>query len=191
MADLIDIITQQLGGNALNVLSQQIGANANQTQDAVSAALPVLLGALAKNTSNSAGASSLASALDRDHDGSILDDVAGFLGNPQGGAAILGHVLGNNQQNVAAGVGKATGLNSNQSAQLLAALAPIVLGALGRQKQSQGLDASGLAKVLFNNQSTAQQNNPALQMLTSVLDKDGDGSIVDDLGGMLSGFLRR
>ena len=194
MSDLFSALTSQLSGGALSQLSTQLGTEPNATNTAIKAALPVLLGALAKNSSNQDGASSLASALDKDHDGSVLDDIAGFLTNPQGmqtGAGILGHVLGSRQNDVATGLGQATGLNASQSGQLLKMLAPLVLGYLGRQKRSQGLDAGGLAELLGNQNAHAQQSNPALGVLGKLLDRDGDGSMVDDLAGMLGGFLGR
>ena len=66
------------------------------TSKAMAAALPLLLGALSRNASQGDGASSLHQALANDHDGSILDDIGGFLGsgNTSSGNDILGHVLG-------------------------------------------------------------------------------------------------
>ena len=194
MSDLVNILTSQLSGNALNALSGQLGTDSSTAGHAVKAALPMLLGALAKNSSNGDGAIALANALDKDHDGSVLDDVAGFLGNSQNlaiGGSILKHVLGSRQNDVASGLGTATGLNSNQSGQLLQVLAPLVLGALGKQKRSQGLDAGGLSDLLGTQRAQAEQSNPAFGMLGKLLDRDGDGSVVDDLGSMLGGFLDR
>lgn len=45
-------------------------------------------------------------------------------------------------------MGKASGLNAAQVAQLLAMLAPIVMGVLGRMKQAKTLDANRLPEVL-------------------------------------------
>jgi hypothetical protein len=78
-----ELLNEQLSGDAMQQLSQQIGADPESTGNAVNAALPMLLGGMARNTQSEGGASSLLGALDRDHDGSVLDDVVGFLG--QGG----------------------------------------------------------------------------------------------------------
>jgi hypothetical protein len=191
MDDLMQSIVGQLSGAPMAQLSSQLGADSRTTQNAVQAALPLLLGALAKNSASTGGADALAGALDRDHDGSILDDIGGFLGGGGGsdGAAILGHVLGNRETTVEAGIGKATGLQSGQIAQLLQMLAPIVLGYLGRQKRQQSMSAGVLGELLGAQSSRAQAQNPALGALASLLDKDDDGSIVDELGGMLGSFL--
>lgn len=191
MDDLMQSIAAQLAGAPMEQLSGQLGTDSRSTQNAVQAALPLLLGALAKNSASSGGADALAGALDRDHDGSILDDLGGVLGGGAGadGAAILGHVLGNRESTVEAGIGKATGLQTGQTAQLLQMLAPIVLGYLGRQKRQQGMSAGVLGELLGAQSRQAQTQNPALGALASLLDKDDDGTIVDDLGGMLGSFL--
>jgi hypothetical protein len=77
MDDLIRSIATQLDSGAMNQLGRQLGTDSQSTQNAVQAALPLLLGALAKNSASSGGADALAGALDRDHDGSILDDLHG------------------------------------------------------------------------------------------------------------------
>lgn len=191
MNDLMQSIVAQLSGAPMAQLGSQLGTDSRTTQNAVQAALPLLLGALAKNSAASGGADALAGALDRDHDGSILDDIGGFLagGASSDGAAILGHILGKREPTVEAGIGKATGMQTGQTAQLLQMLAPIVLGYLGRQKQQQGMNAGMLGELLGAQSKQAQAQNPALGALASLLDKDDDGSIVDDLGGMLGSFL--
>ena len=84
---------------------------------------------------------------------------------------------------------------SSQSTQLLAMLAPLVMGALGQQQRQQGLDAGGLARTLAGARPQAAQQSPAMGMLTQLLDADGDGSGMDELAekglGMLSGFLKK
>jgi hypothetical protein len=191
MDDLMQSIVAQLSGAPMAQLGNQLGTDSRATQSAVQAALPMLLGALAKNSSSAGGADALAGALDRDHDGSILDDLGGFLSGGAGsdGAAILGHVLGSREQTVEAGIGKATGLQTGQIAQLLQMLAPVVLGYLGRQKQQQSMSSGMLGELLGTQSSRAQAQNPAFSAITALLDKDDDGTIVDELGGMLGSFL--
>lgn len=211
MADIMDILGSQLGSAALQqVIGKQLGIDQSQSQSAISAALPVLLGALQRNTQSPGGASALASALDKDHDGSILDDLAGFIPNAQNskGGNILGHVLGGKRNNVEQYVSKSSGLNQQSSGQLLEMLAPIVMGALGKQKKSTGLDAGGIAGMLGGLLSNGFQPNAPAQLqaqqwpkaepketnkiLGALLDSDGDGDISDDiinLGGKLLGGL--
>ncbi|MEP7270063.1 MAG: DUF937 domain-containing protein [Acidobacteriota bacterium] len=186
-----ELLSQQLGGGAIQQLSQQIGADEETTSNAVTAALPMLLGGLARNAQSPEGASSLLGALDRDHDGSVLDDIAGYLG--QGGGAegngILGHVFGSNRQNVESGISQASGLDLSQVARLLPLLAPIVMAVLGRTQRQQGLDAPSLAGVLGRESQQAEASSPLMGILSQVLDSNRDGSVMDDVAGMLGGLL--
>ena len=52
MSSIFHTVTQALGGANLTQLSQHIGANEGATQQAIQAALPMLLGGLARNASN-------------------------------------------------------------------------------------------------------------------------------------------
>jgi hypothetical protein len=194
MNPLIDMVTRQLGGAALGQLSQQIGANQGQTQSAISAALPLLLSALSRNASSAQGAAALHTAVTSDHDGSILNDVMGFLGNAQQGpgAAILQHVLGGQQQTVQQGLAQSTGMSAGAAGQLLATLAPLVMGAIGKTTAQQGLGADQLASLLGSHAQAAQASAPGLMgTLNRLLDHDGDGNALNDVAGMLGKFLSR
>ena len=190
------LLGQVLSGNNLNAISQSIGADESTTSSAIQAALPMLVGALARNASSEGGASALAGALDQDHDGSVLDDIAGFVlgggAQQRNGAGILGHVLGGRQDAVQQTVGQATGLDAGTIGQLLVTLAPLVMGYLGRQKQEQGMDAASLAGALGQQQQQMEaQQSPLMNMVSAVLDSNKDGSVVDDVLRLAGGFLSR
>lgn len=193
MSSLLEGLMGQLGGDALGNLASQIGADRNKTQAGVAAALPLLLGALSRNAQDGNGAQALGAALERDHDGSILDDAAGFFGrgDTSTGAGILKHVLGAKTPRVEQGLSKSTGLDAAATGKLLAMLAPMVLGALGKAKQQGGLDASGLAGMLGGERRAMEQKAPQLGMLGALLDQDGDGDMdlgdITKLGGGLLG----
>lgn len=195
MSQLLDQLTSQLSGDALESLSRSLGADRNQTQSAMSAALPVLLGALAKNAAQPSGAESLHNALERDHDGSILDNLSGAISSPNltDGDGILKHVLGGRRDQVTTGLSKASGLGSDQVTKMLATLAPLVLGSLGRAKRTRGMGTEDLSNMLGQERSAMETKEPALGgLLTGLLDRDGDGSIMDDLaGGVLGRFFGR
>lgn len=193
---VLDLLTQQLGDdNVLSRLSNQIGADKKSTAAAVSGALPMLLGALSQNTQQSNGAQSLLGALDRDHDGSILDDIAGFLGNnplTQGnGSGILGHILGGRQAQAENSLSKVSGLGAGQIGQLLTMLAPIVMSALAKSRQGSNLDANGLNDMLQNDRQRVEQmgGGGLGGMLGKLLDQDGDGDVMDDVAQMGAGLL--
>lgn len=188
MDSLTKMIMQQLAGGGLSQISRQIGADEETTGSALSAAMPMLLSALTRNASEPQGAQSLLSALDRDHDGSILDDMAGFLGNPESanGAGILGHILGGKQQVVSKGLSQGTGLSMAQIGKLLTIAAPLVMGFLGRNKRQQNFDAGGLTDFLGGQSQRAQEENPDMMgAFGNLLDLDGDGSAADDVLGIV------
>ncbi|MDA8016652.1 MAG: DUF937 domain-containing protein [Thermoanaerobaculia bacterium] len=197
---LLAMLSQQIDDQTVRQIGGQLGVDQQTAGTAISAALPVLMGALARNSQSSGGAGALAGALDRDHDGSILDDLGGFLGQSgqamNMGQAILGHVLGGGQQNSAQqAIGRSTGMNGGQVGQLLALLAPIVMGFLGRQKRSQSLDGDGLSAILGSERRRIEEAHPGRgDLVSQILDQDGDGNVGDDLvnlgSKLLGGLLR-
>ena len=185
---LLETLQQRLGGQAVEQISRKIGSDPGTTGNAIDAALPLLLAAVARNASNGAQAQSLNTAVAQDHDGSVLDDVSGYLNRAETGpgAGILRHVLGGNQPTVEHGLSQTTGLDAGKAGQLLMMLAPLVMGALGRAKQKRGLDAGGLSNLLAGERENLNQSAPGVMgMLGRFLDRDGDGSVIDDVSGML------
>lgn len=101
-----DLFSQLLQGGAPQQIAGQIGAGADQTRDAIGAALPMLLGALGRNAQEPQGAADLFGALQRDHVGDGSLDLGSLLGGLMGGGAgaaaggmgglgdLLGSVLG-------------------------------------------------------------------------------------------------
>lgn len=195
--NLLELMQGQLTPEIINQLSQQTGAAPQQTEVAAQGVLSTLLGGLSKNAQSPEGANGILSALDRDHDGSVLNDIMGMLGGAQqaqapasalNGAGILGHILGGQQQNAAGMISQASGVAPEGVMGMMAQLAPLVMGVLGQQKQQQGFDASGLASLLGGSVQS-QSSNPLMQMATKFLDKDGDGSMMDDVMGMVGSKL--
>ncbi len=199
MSGILDLIKGSLGQQAVEQVSRQVGGNSQATQRAIAAAVPMLLSALQKNAQSEQGAQSLANALDKGHDGSILGNLGSLLGGAQNqsmGEKILGHVLGQRQNNVSNQLGKATGLGSGDVTKILANLAPVVLGAVGKAKRDNNLGVSGLQDLLSNERKTIKKQQPNLGFLEKALDGDGDGDVdLSDIlkqgSGLLSGFFKR
>lgn len=189
--NLTGLLDDALSGDTVSQISQQIGADETTTQQAVQAALPMLLGAMASNAQDPQGASSLAGALDRDHDGSIfgnLGSVIAALGG-QHGAGILGHIFGSNRPVAEEQVSRASGLDMSKVGPLLMILAPIVMGALGRMRQQGAVQEDNLPDVLGSATRQTASNSPLMGVLGSILDRNHDGSPMDDIAGMIGGML--
>jgi hypothetical protein len=186
--DLMELLNDALNSDTIKQISQRLGADEGATGNAIQAALPMLLGGLANNSASQSGASSLLGALDRDHDGSILDDLGGFLDDYLSGrgAGILSHVFGDQEGAVERGVSHASGLDLSKVGPLLLMLAPIIMGALGRARREQGIGAGDLPKELGAATQQTGGDQGLLGALSSMFDMNRDGSAVDDIAGLLS-----
>ena len=191
--DLLSSLMSQLGGGGVSEIARSVGVGTSDVQNVLAGAVPAMMTGLTRNSGSSDGASSLLSALDRDHDGSILDDVTGFLGGGGSladGGAILGHVFGGRQQGVEQAVSRSSGVDLASVGKIMAMVAPLIMGALGKAKRQQGLDASGLASMLGQQEQVARAASPsAVDMFSRLLDSDDDGDATDDIVKMGSGLL--
>lgn len=192
--DLRDLFQGQINDILVDQISNQFGIqDRGQAESAVEGGFTTLLNAISKNVASPSGAEGLAGALDRDHDGSILDDIGGFLGGTRqsentkmlNGAGILKHLLGGQQNQVVEMLGKATGLHQSQAGQMLMSLAPVVMGMLGRQKRMNNLDQRSLADMVTRGTLNFNKQSPTnTSLITRMLDKDGDGSAMDEIVSM-------
>lgn len=186
---------QQMTNQVISQVAQKVGlSDTAQTQNAASSVFSTLMGAISKNASTEQGAQQLDKALEQDHDGGMLDNVMSLFGGGDAapasgraanGAGILSHVLGNKQAGIVAALSKTNNMSPDATQTLMQTMAPMVMGMLGKAKKEQGLSASNLGGFL-------QQQKPASSQLDGImgmLDQDGDGDIMDDIGGMLGGFF--
>ena len=203
MFSLQDLLGPQQGTEAVEQISQNVGAEPSAVNNAIQAALPMILGGLANNASDPQGAQSLNNALEQDHDGSLLGNLGGLGGMIFGGqqaaappprqadaGGILGHIFGNSQGQVAQQVSEQSGLSMSQVAPILMMLAPIVMSYLGKQKQQQGVGPEGLGGLLGGLLGGgASQAMPQTTGSPSMFDRDGDGSSMDDIASMAYKYM--
>ena len=194
MSDLFSQLTQALGGQSTtDELSKSVGGQPLNVQNALAAALPLLLSGLARNASEPGGASELLGALQR-HDGSVLDDPKAQLASPAtaDGEKIVGHVFGDRAPQAKAAVARAGAIDPAMAGKILAIAAPFVLAALAKRKREQNLDANGLAQVLGGEQQALSAAQPGLMGIAGrLLDRNGDGNVADDVAGMIGKLFRR
>ena len=193
MASILDLLSSDVGKQLISGASAQTGQPADKTANVLSMALPVILGAMQRNASTPQGAQSLNNALeDNRHDGTILDQLSGLLGEGNAnsnllneGTGILGHVLGGNQEKVAQNISKTSGVDANSVAQIIKIAAPILMGILGSQKRKDNVGESGIGDLLGS--VLGKNTNHDRSLIETILDADGDGSVVDDVAGMVLG----
>ncbi|MCK0109673.1 DUF937 domain-containing protein [Flavobacteriaceae bacterium S0825] len=193
MSGILDLLNSDLGKTIVSGVSNQTGQDQNKTGDVLTMALPVLMQAMKRNAATPEGAQGLLGALENKHDGSILDNLGGLFGGGisndvmDDGGKILGHVLGSKQRNVENALSQKSGMDAGSVAQILKVAAPILMGVLGKQKRQQQVESpsgiEGLLGGLLKGNSPQQEQS----FLESMLDADGDGSIIDDVAGMVLG----
>ena len=203
MDKLLSLLSSTLDDRAVGDISQQINTTPEQTRGAINAALPVLMGMMANNCQSKQGCESLSQAINRDHaGGGMLDQAQSFFkqGNVSGGEGILQHILGNRQNTAETQLASQTGLNQGQSHKLLAMLAPIVLGALGRQAQSQGGASPGNIQALIQGSLGTLMQGQGGQLGGQILGQilGGQGGQATNQGGLaaiggklLGGLLKK
>lgn len=192
MSGLLDLLNSPVGKQIISGVSGSTGQSESATGNLLSMAMPVLMGAMKKNVQTPDGAAGLMGALSGKHDGGILDNLGGlFQGGvdesvTQDGDGILGHLLGGNRTNVESALSQKSGMDAGSVGQILKVAAPILMGVLGKQTRQAGVnDAGGMNALLGGMLGGQPKENQSL--ISSLLDADGDGSILDDVAGMVLG----
>jgi hypothetical protein len=192
--DITDLLQGPMKDIIINQIGQQFGlGDKGQANTAVDGILATLLNGVANNASTPEGETGLMNALEKDHDGSILNDLGGFLSgmvqpsNPKtaNGEGILNHILGEKKGNAAESISKASGIDTASIMKMMATLAPVVLGMLGKAKaQPQVQQGGGLLDFIKGATQTVNQQPTTQSIFSKLLDKDGDGSMMDDIAEM-------
>ncbi|MDX2135805.1 MAG: DUF937 domain-containing protein [Saprospiraceae bacterium] len=199
--NLMDVLQGQLNESVLGHISEQIGADKEQTAQAANGIFASLLGGMANQAGSENGMGSLLQMLDRDGDGSILDDVMEMMGGAlsgqggQAGMGLIGQILGDQHESTANQISQSTGLSMGQVMKLMPALAPIVLGVLTRTRAQGNVDQNGMADLLMdavgglsqNPQMTGMLGNLAGTLLGGGRQSQQQGGLGDLLGNIFGG----
>jgi hypothetical protein len=188
MASVLEQVLAQITPEVSRQISRRLGVDQQTVQVLITIAVPILVAALARNSENPRGAASLANALARDHDGTILEDVPGAVRNyqDQPGDGILKHVLGDQRGEVGDVLTQVTGADGSAMLQMLA---PIVMGVLGNMQRQQHLSPDGLATTLGQEREQLTQSELGSTQ-ASMGSSGGEPDASDPLLNLLSQFLR-
>ena len=196
---LIDLITGNAGNQVATQAENKFGISKNQIIALLAVAAPLVISYLRKKSQEDPNeAEALNNALDRDHDGSILDNPSQVEARQQEGGSILDHIFGGQKATVENQLSQNTGISMDKIGPILAMLAPVIMGYIGKQKQSNGVTSGGglgdlLGGILGGAQSQAQAepSNPLNDILGSVLggsQANNSGNPLNDiLGSVLGG----
>jgi hypothetical protein len=192
--NLISLITQFLTPDTIAKIASALGLDRGIAQKAIGAAIPALLASLGNAVSKPGGERQLANALSQQPAG-VLDNLMSVISGSgqkwlgekrlfvESGSSLLSGLLASSTlDSLTNAVGKFAGVGEGASKSLLGMLGPLVLGALGQQQRSAGLDASGIANLL-----TSQKQQIAAAIPSGLVDQMRVGGLVDAVEGSLRG----
>lgn len=185
----MNILEQMLGsqgGQLVESLSKEFGLDKKDTEKAVGGMLPSLTKSLQQNLQSEGSGSAILDQLNKsDHD-RYLDDPTqlGRQESINAGNDVLGELFGGKagSREVASQVAEATGIDISILKRMLPQLAGATMGGLKREATNSG--------ALNEIQRGGQPSADVLGNLSKYLDMNNDGSIADDVMGMVAKFLR-
>lgn len=180
--NILEAILNAQGGAAAREAGRSAGLSPDQATSALSALVPALAAGLHRNASQPGGLDALLGAISNGGHGRYVDDPSA-LGRQEtiaDGNGILGHILGSKDESraLAARTAAQTGLGADALKKLLPIAATLVMGSLAKQRSAQTTTASVGGGDLMG-------------MLTPMLDRDGDGSVVNDILGSVGKMFGR
>ncbi|WP_294205664.1 DUF937 domain-containing protein [uncultured Chryseobacterium sp.] len=192
---LIDLLTGNTGTQVADQAENKFGINRNQVLALLAVAAPLIISYLRKKSEDNKEAEALNNALDKDHDGSILNDPSQLETRQAEGGSILNHIFGNDKQNVENQLSQNTGISIDKIGPVLAMLAPVIMGYIGKEKQQNNVGSGGLGDLLggilgnASNQAQSQQSSPLNDILGSVLGGGNNSSSGNPLNDILGNIL--
>lgn len=195
---LIDLITGSTGTKVAEDAENKFGISKGQMIGLAAVAVPLIIMYLKNKSEDADEAESLNKALEKDHNGSILNNPSEAIEKKSEGNSILDHIFGDKKSDVETSLASQTGISMGTIGPLLATLAPIVMGYIGKQKQDSGVSSGGglsdlLGGILGKASSEAQgePNNPLNDILGGLLgggnSQSGGNPLNDLLGGLMGG----
>ena len=186
--NLVSVVMQFLTPDMIAKIASVLGLDRNVAQKTIAGAIPALLASLADVASTPNGARQLTNTLAQQSDS--LENLKNLVGGAgqnlvadSGSNMLSGLFGGGTLDTMAQTIGKFAGIGEGTSKSLLGMLGPVVLGALGQQQRSMGLDASGLASLL-----TSQKDQIAAAMPSGLADQLSAAGLIDGAaGGLRSG----
>jgi hypothetical protein len=178
--NILDSMIGASNGAAVEQLAKQFGLQPAQASAAIGALMPAVAAGLKRNADTNE--SRLESVLAGGSHEQYIDQPESLTSPATltDGNAILGHLFGTKEvsREVAAGAAQKTGIDPAILKKLLPIVAAMAMGALAKQTRTGGTGT----------QTAGAGKGGIGAILGPLLDRNGDGSPIDDLlGGMLRG----
>ena len=167
MGNFIDDLVGSLGGDVAKQVSSTLGIEPDKVMQMLPQVAPLILGGLKKQKDEHGGEERVDHILNKYGSASVLDNLGDLFSSKakdENHDPNLGGLLGNSGGEAANLISKQLNIDSGTAMKLIPMLAPVILGFLTKQRDEGGKGSSGIS---------------------SLLDQDGDGSILDDVGGFL------
>lgn len=191
---LIDLLTGNTSNQIAEKAENKFGISKNQIIALLAVAAPLVISYLRNKSQDEKEAEALNNALEKDHDGSILNDASQAEARQAEGNSILNHIFGSDKQNVENRLSQNTGISIDKIGPILAMLAPVIMGYIGKEKHQSNVGAGGLGDLLggilgnASSQAQDQQSNPLNDILGNVLGSgQSSGNPLNDILGNVLG----
>lgn len=165
--NLVSILAQYITPEIVGRIASTVGVDRSLVGKALVALAPTLLRLLSGVAATPLGAQRLAGAVEKQDPG-ILGALESAIGGSEHGSIIkngvssLESLLGGSAVSALGGaLSKFSGIGEGAVPSLIGLATPTVLGALNKEKAEQGLDASGLAKLLESQKENISAAIPA------------------------------
>ncbi len=166
--NLLDMVKDQISGPLASSAAGFLGESESNITSAMGGIVPGLLGKITDIASDEKGAQSILD-MAKGTDAGMLDNISGLFsgggdainGLMNSGGGMLETLLGGNQSGFISKIAGLSGMSSGNTGSLLKMAAPMIMGLIGKQAMSGGLNASGLMSMLGGQKSMIQKLMPS------------------------------
>jgi len=167
--NFVEELMKSMGPEITRQLSSNLGVDSNAAAQMIPQVVPMILGGLKRQSQQHGGQARVDHILNKYGSPDVLGNLGELFSQKKSDTSVdstLGGLLGNSGIDASNMMAKQFNLDSSLASRIIPMLAPVVLGALTKKRDQDGAGSSGIE---------------------SLLDMDGDGSILDDVAGFLLG----
>lgn len=165
MSDFIKEFTRAYGSKVAKNIAGTLSLDKKTVRRIIPEVVPLILGGLKKQKDEHGGVERVNHILDKYGNPDTLRDLAGLFrekAQEENPDPALGGLLGDAGHSAAQSIAKKFNIDIGTAMKLIPMLAPVVLAALTKKRNKRSVGTTGLS---------------------ALLDRDGDGSILDDVAG--------